>query len=79
MPNDLFNPHFNHFPASEPVEEVKFLDFLINLFFLQPLMQLDKLDWFSIKIVTEPFFTNRIILEIGLFIFGLYFLVIDNL
>ena len=79
MPNNFLNPHFNCLPPSEAIEEVELFDFLVDLFFLNPLCQINKLAWFAIGIMTESFFTDSIILEIVLFIHLSDFLIVNNI
>lgn len=78
MPDDFFDPHFDGFPSSEAGEEVEFFDFLIDLFFLEPVLEVDELDGFSVEVVAESFFADGVVLEIGLFVFGLDLLVVDD-
>ena len=78
MPDNLFNPHFDSFPTSKSGKEFQLFDFLINLFFFQPFLQVNKLNGFTTKIMTKPLFTNRIILKVGIFIFLLDLLIVNN-
>ena len=78
MSNDFFDPHFDSFPPSEPGEEVQLFYFLVNIFFLQPVFEVNKLNGFTPKVVTEALFTYRVVLEMGQFVFDFDLLVVDD-
>lgn len=79
MPDNLFDPHFNCFPSSKAIEEIEFFDFLVDLLFLKPLCQINKLAWLTISVMAKSFFTDSIILEVVLLVQLPDFLIIDNI
>lgn len=78
MSNDFFDPHFDCFPPSEPGEEVQLFYFLVNLFLLQPVFEVNELNGFTSEVVTEALFTYRVVLEMGQFVFGFDLLIVDD-
>ena len=78
MSDDFFDPHFDGFPPSEPGEEVEFFDFLVYLFLLKPFVKIDELDGFASEVMAKSFFTDCVVFEVGILIFGFDMLVVDD-